>query len=157
VLSAWAAAGLDVVMRTSAVTNRRQFVERDGYRVERRSGRYAVFPSAARSFRQREVGPGEALVEIWNGMPFFSPLWYRGPRLVFLHHVHAEMWSMVLPNSLARVGRFTERRLAPPLYFSTPIVTLSESSKAEIVDQLGFRRDQVTVTPPGIDELVGHG
>ena len=48
--------------------------------------------------------PGDALVEIWNGMPFLSPLWYRGPRLVFLHHVHAEMWGMVLPPALARAG-----------------------------------------------------
>ena len=33
------------------------------------------------------------LVEIWNGMPFFSPLWATGPRVVFLHHVHADMWQ----------------------------------------------------------------
>ena len=45
---------------------------------------------------------GRRMVEIWNGMPFLSPLWYRGPGIVFLHHVHAEMWGMVLPPTLAR-------------------------------------------------------
>jgi glycosyltransferase involved in cell wall biosynthesis len=95
--------------------------------------------------------PGDALVEIWNGMPFFSPLWYRGPRVVFLHHVHAEMWGMVLPPTLARIGDAVERRIAPPFYRRSRIVTLSESSRQEIVDLLGFRADRVTVARPGID------
>ena len=82
--------------------------------------------------------PGDALVEIWNGMPFLSPLWYRGPRLVFLHHVHAEMWGMVLPPTLARLGDTVERRIAPRFYRSSRIVTLSESSRSEIVEMLGL-------------------
>jgi glycosyltransferase involved in cell wall biosynthesis len=95
--------------------------------------------------------PGDALVEIWNGMPFLSPLWYRGPRIVFLHHVHAEMWGMVLPPSLARLGDLTERRLAPRFYRQSRVVTLSESSRVEIVDLLGLSPEQITVAPPGID------
>ena len=95
--------------------------------------------------------PGDALVEIWNGMPFLSPLWYRGPRIVFLHHVHAEMWGMVLPPALARLGDLVERRIAPRFYRSSRIVTLSESSRLEIVDMLGLRADRVTVAPPGVD------
>ena len=78
--------------------------------------------------------PGDALVEIWNGMPFVSPLWYRGPRIVFLHHVHAEMWGMVLPPTLARMGDLIEQRIAPRFYRSSRIVTLSDSSRREIVD-----------------------
>ena len=42
-------------------------------------------------------GGRDGLVEIWNGMPFFSPLWARTPHVTWLHHVHAEMWDMTLP------------------------------------------------------------
>ena len=115
IASVWAAAGLDVTFRTSAVPGAPAALTRDGYRVLRRSGRYAVFPGAAWEGVRMGHRPGDALVEIWNGMPFFSPLWYRGPRVVFLHHVHAEMWGMVLPPTLARVGDLVERRIAPPL------------------------------------------
>ena len=41
--------------------------------------------------------------------------------------------------------------MAPPIYQRTPIVTLSESSKAELVHDLHFKADRVTVVPPGID------
>jgi glycosyltransferase involved in cell wall biosynthesis len=151
VASRWAAAGLDITFRTSAVPGAPAALNRDGYRVLRRAGRYAVFPGAAWEGIRMGHRPGDALVEIWNGMPFLSPVWYRGPRLVFLHHVHAEMWGMVLPPALARLGDLTERRLAPRFYRQSRVVTLSESSRAEIVDLLGLAPERVTVAPPGID------
>jgi glycosyltransferase involved in cell wall biosynthesis len=151
VASRWAAAGLDVTFRTSAVPGAPAALSRNGYRILRQAGRYAVFPGAAWEGIRMGHRPGDALVEIWNGMPFLSPLWYRGPRIVFLHHVHAEMWGMVLPPSLARLGDLTERRLAPRFYRQSRVVTLSESSRVEIVDLLGLSPEQITVAPPGID------
>src|SRR5580658_11370818 len=144
VASRWAAAGLDVTFRTSAVPGAPTALTRDGYRVVRRAGRYAVFPGAAWEGLRMGHRPGDALVEIWNGMPFLSPLWYRGPRVVFLHHVHAEMWGMVLPPTLARLGDTVERRLAPRLYRNSRIVTLSESSRREIEEMMGIRHDRIT-------------
>jgi glycosyltransferase involved in cell wall biosynthesis len=151
IASLWAAAGLDITFRTSAVPNAPAALTRDGYRVLRRSGRYAVFPGAAWEGLRMGHRAGDALVEIWNGMPFVSPLWYRGPRIVFLHHVHAEMWGMVLPPTLARLGDVMERRIAPRFYRSSRIVTLSDSSRREIVELLRLRPDRVTVAPPGVD------
>ncbi len=151
VATKWAAAGLDVTFRTSAVPGAPMALSRDGYRVIRQAGRYAVFPGAAWEGLRMGHRPGDALVEIWNGMPFFSPMWYRGPRVVFLHHVHAEMWGMVLPPTLARIGDAVERKVAPPIYRGSHIVTLSESSRQEIVEMLGFRADRITVAQPGID------
>ncbi len=151
VASLWAAAGLDVTFRTSAVPGGARALTRDGYRVVRRAGRYAIFPGAAWEGLRMGYRPGDALVEVWNGMPFLSPLWYRGPSIVFLHHVHAEMWGMVLPPTLAKLGDTFERRVAPPLYRRSQIVTLSESSRREIIDMLGLRREQISVAPPGVD------
>jgi glycosyltransferase involved in cell wall biosynthesis len=157
VASLWAAGGLDVTFRTSAVPGGARALTRDGYRVVRQAGRYSVFPGAAWEGLRMGYRPGDALVEVWNGMPFFSPLWYRGPRIVFLHHVHAEMWGMVLPPRLARLGDAVERRVAPPLYRRSRIVTLSESSRREIIDMLGFRPEQISVAPPGIDPRFSVG
>ena len=151
VASRWASAGLDVTMRTSAGAGLAHETRRAGYRVIRRSNRYSVFPSAALAELTRRHGRRDGLVEIWNGMPFFSPVWCRGPRAVWLHHVHAEMWNMTLPPGLASVGRAIEERLAPPLYRSSTVVTLSESSRRELLDDLGFDPTLVRVVPPGID------
>jgi glycosyltransferase involved in cell wall biosynthesis len=157
VAALWADAGLDVTFRTSAVPDASETLTRGGYRVLRRAGRYGVFPGAAWEGLRMGHRPGDALVEVWNGMPFLSPLWYRGPRIVFLHHVHAEMWGMVLPPTLARMGDTMERRIAPRFYRKSRIVTLSESSRDEIVGMLRLHPDRVTVAPPGVDERYGPG
>ena len=153
----WAAAGLDVTLRTSMVPGAPEQVRRDGYLAIRKGGRYGVFPQVMleglRSRRRRDT----ALVEIWNGMPFFSPLWRRKPRLVFLHHVHGEMWEMVLTKRLARVGNFIESRVAPPFYRRTTVMTLSESSKEEIVERLHLHPDRVHVVAPGIESRFSPG
>jgi glycosyltransferase involved in cell wall biosynthesis len=153
----WAAAGLEVTQRTSHAEGQPVEATRDGYRVIRRAGRHMVFPRAAAAEVLRRTGPRDVLVEIWNGMPFLSPVWCRGPRVVFLHHIHAEMWKMVLPGGVARLGNLLEERIAPPLYRSSPIITLSDSSKREMVEDVGFRDEQVTVVPPGIDPRFSPG
>jgi glycosyltransferase involved in cell wall biosynthesis len=151
IASLWARAGLDVTMRTSSAAGHSPITRRDGYRVVRKSGRYGVFPRSAASGLVGRRGRPDGLVEIWNGMPFFSPLWARCPRIVFLHHVHAEMWQMVMSPRLARAGAFVERRVAPPFYRRSRVVTLSESSRQEIVSMLGLDPSRITVVHPGVD------
>lgn len=153
VASLWAQAGVEVTMRTSYAQGSPPETIRDGYRVVRRAGRYLVFPRAAFAELTGRHGPRDALVEIWNGVPFFSPVWARGPRVTWLHHVHTEMWPLVLTPRLACMGQFLESRLAPPFYRRTPIVTLSESSKAILLRRLGFRDENVHVVPPGISPV----
>ena len=152
----WSEAGIEVVMRTSYAQGHPPTEVRDGYQVIRKAGRYLVFPRAAGSEALHRYGRRDGLVEIWNGMPFFSPLWATGPRVVFLHHVHADMWKMVLPPRLAKLGDTVESKLAPLLYRRSRMITLSPSSKQEMLD-IGFRDDLVEVVPPGIDAKFSPG
>jgi glycosyltransferase involved in cell wall biosynthesis len=157
ILSAWADAGITVNMTTSTAPGRPPFVTRDGYQVTRRVGRYSIFPRTMISGWKGTLGRTDGLVEIWNGMPFLSPIWARSPRVVFLHHVHAEMWKMVLPRGLAELGDTFEHRVAPQFYRRSRIITLSSSSKAEIVGKLGLPAANVSVSPPGIEAKFAPG
>ncbi len=157
ILTRWADAGIDVRLWTSRVDGAARYIHRSGYTVNRRAGRYAVFPRTAVAGLRGRIGTGDGLVEIWNGMPFLSPLWSHCPRIVFLHHVHAEMWKMVLSPSLARVGYTLEHRVAPPFYRHSQIVTLSDSARDDLVRRLHFPSHRVTVVPPGIDSRFSPG
>lgn len=147
----WAAAGLDIVHRTSAASGRPAEAARNGYRVIRRGSRYSVFPRAAISEVTGRMGRSDGLIEIWNGVPWFSPVWYRRrPRVTILHHVHGPMWEQMLPAPLGPAGRVLESRLAPPFYRRGAMVTPSESTRQELID-LGFRPDRVTAVANGVD------
>ncbi|HBX78558.1 MAG TPA: glycosyltransferase family 1 protein [Acidimicrobiaceae bacterium] len=157
VASIWAQAGLNVVHRTSFAPGHPQQAGRAGYEVVRKAGRYMVFPRTVLAELAGRNGSRDALVEIWNGVPYLSPLWCSGPRMVWLHHVHGPMWAMSLPDTLAKAGVLLEERIAPKLYRRTPIVTLSNSSREELVTDLGFSRANVTVVSPGVDPKFSPG
>ncbi len=148
----WAACGLEVTHRTSAAIDRPAVSERNGYRVIRRGGRLTVFPRTVVGELLRSMGPYDALVEIWNGVPWLSPIWCRKPRVLVLHHIHGPMWNQMFPAPLAAVGRILESRIAPPFYRATPTVTTSDDTLAELVE-LGWRRERVVTGPVGVDDF----
>ena len=121
----WADAGLDVLHRTSAGVGIPATARRNGYDVVRRGSRYSVFPRTVVAELTRRMGRFDGLVEIWNGVPWFSPVWCRRPRITIVHHVHGPMWDQILPGPLAGLGRALETRLAPPFYRRTEVVTPS--------------------------------
>lgn len=146
----WAQAGIDVTIRTSATKGLAATEFRDGYRVVRRGSRYSVFPRAVAAEIMGRHGQADGLIEIWNGMPFLSPLWWRSEHHnVWLHHVHGAMWTMML-GRVGHLGILLEERIAPRFYRSTQMVTLSESSRSEL-EGLGLARSRIEVVPPGIN------
>jgi glycosyltransferase involved in cell wall biosynthesis len=148
----WASAGLDVLHRTSAGVGIGPETTRHGYRVIRRGSRYTVFPRTIVAELTGRMGPYDALVEIWNGVPWFSPVWCRRPRITIVHHVHGPMWDQIMPRPFAGLGRALEARLAPPFYRRTSIVTPSGSTREELL-ALGFHAHRVTAVDNGVDEF----
>jgi glycosyltransferase involved in cell wall biosynthesis len=152
----WAAAGLDITHRTSAAIGQPATADRNGYRVIRRGSRYSVFPRAVGSEWVHRMGAYDALVEVWNGVPWMSPVWCRRPRITFLHHVHGPMWDQLLPRPLAGVGRALEARFAPPFYRRTLTLTPSEATRDDLLG-LGFRADRVVAVNNGVDPMFQPG
>jgi glycosyltransferase involved in cell wall biosynthesis len=152
----WADAGLDMLHRTSEAVGLPAQARRNGYEVIRRGSRYSVFPRTAAAEVLGRMGRSDALVEIWNGVPWFSPVWYRRPRITILHHVHGPMWDQIMPPPMAAVGRRLEARIAPPLYRRGATVTPSESTRQELL-ALGFRPDRVTAVPNGVEDYFTPG
>lgn len=151
VFSRWAQAGLEVELRTSAARGQSAQAVRHGYQVVRRGGRLTVFPRAVTHEILRRDRRGDAFVEIWNGVPWASPLWWRRrPGMVVLHHIHGPMWDQMLPGPLAAFGRRLEAHWAPPWYRRTPTVTPSEATRAELLG-LGWPPDMVTAVDNGIE------
>jgi glycosyltransferase involved in cell wall biosynthesis/SAM-dependent methyltransferase len=86
----------------------------------------------------------DLVVDTVNGMPFFSPLWRRAPRLAMLTHVHTDQWERYFPRRIAAAARFVEGRGLPFVYRNTHFATISPST-AEELQALGVDKSQVHV------------
>jgi hypothetical protein len=101
--------------------------------------------SYVRGFRGWDV-----LVDNENGIPFFSPLWRRGPVVCLVHHVHQEQWRLRFPPPIAALGRTLEGRAMPAVYRRALFLCVSPSTAAS-VEHLGVAAERIRVLPVGAD------
>ena len=85
----------------------------DGIRFVRRGSKLSVYLEGMRLLATRRFGRVDAVVDVQNGMPFFSALVTRRPVIVLVHHVHREQWPVVYPGLTGKVGWWIESRFAP--------------------------------------------
>ena len=102
----WAEAGIEVTVRTSYAQGHPPEGTRDGYRVIRKHGRFMVFPTTVLSEVARAApGPATAWSRSGTARPYLSPLWARCPHITLVHHVHKDMWRLVLEEKLRPLRR----------------------------------------------------
>jgi glycosyltransferase involved in cell wall biosynthesis len=156
--SHWAAAGLEVIHRTGAVAGRAREVDRSGFRVVREGGRVGVYVRSARSMRRTAWGPGDGIVDVFHGIPFFAPVWARSvPQVGIVHHVHVGVWRHLLPPAGAAVGWALERLAVPLAYRGRSLVTVAPSTRQEVIRWYQARPERVTVAGNGVDPQFSPG
>jgi glycosyltransferase involved in cell wall biosynthesis len=130
----------------------------DGVRLRRRGGRVGVYPQALRGVRrlERTESPFDVVVDVQNGLPFFSPLATRTPVVSLVHHVHREQWPVVFGPLAARIGWGIESRLSPWVYRGRQYVAVSGRTKDEL-SQLGVDPSHIAVIHNGTDEPMSTG
>jgi glycosyltransferase involved in cell wall biosynthesis len=111
------------------------------YQVIRSGGTYTQFLRAPLAY-QRRFRDCDLVVEVCNGMPFFTPLWSRRPLLCLVNHVHTDLWRMRMRPPLCTVGRFTESVLMPWAHRRNLFLTVS-SSTAEALQEIGVSQDRI--------------
>jgi glycosyltransferase involved in cell wall biosynthesis len=129
-----------------------------GTRVRRQGGRLGVYAASVTALRadERTEGPYDAVVDVQNGIPFFSVLGTRSPVVSLVHHVHREQWPVVFGPVASRVGWTVESRVAPRVYRGRQYVAVSERTRDELSD-LGVRADDIAVIHNGTDDPMALG
>ena len=122
----------------------------DGIRFVRRGSKLSVYPAGIAALRRGDLGPADVVVDVQNGLPFFTRLATRAPVIVLVHHVHREQWPVVYPGLIGKVGWWVEHSLAPRLYRRCQYVAVSRATRSEL-RSLGVRGPRVAVVHNGTD------
>ncbi|HEU5038323.1 MAG TPA: glycosyltransferase family 4 protein [Nocardioides sp.] len=125
----------------------------DGIRFVRRGSKLSVYALGMWALLRRRLGRVDVVVDVQNGLPFFTPLVTRKPVIVLVHHVHREQWPVVYPGLTGRIGWWIESRLAPRLYRGRQYVAVSRATRAEL-RELGVTGPRVAVVHNGTDPVV---
>ncbi len=128
----------------------------DGVRIVRKGGFYTVYFWAFWCYVTRFRGKFDVVVDCENGIPFFTPLYVRKPKFLVVYHVHQGVYLKHLQlrwylKSFAVIAKLMEGVVMPWLYRNEQVVTISESSKKDIVSLGRFKPEQIEFAYCGVN------
>lgn len=152
---AWVKAGHNVMLFTSHYKGAKRSEVLDGIKIKRYGFQYLGVHVAA--FVWYVFGIHEKfdlIVDQFHGIPFFTPLYTRVPKLAFIHEVAKEVWYLYpWPHPFNLIFGWVGKELEPfvfKLYKRIQFMTVSESTKTDLID-FGIPRKNVAVIYNGID------
>jgi glycosyltransferase involved in cell wall biosynthesis len=117
------------------------------YDVVRSGGPYTQFLRAPLAYRR--LRDCDVVVEVCNGMPFLTPLWAGKPTVCMVNHVHTDLWPLRFRPPVSTVGQFLEQRVMPRVHRRNLIVTVSNSTAADL-QALGVDRERIRMLNNGV-------
>jgi len=139
--------GCDVKLFCERWGGSRTFEILDGIKVFRVAGRYSLHLLVP--FILKSCGGFDIIVDdVAHAVPWFSPLFTRKPVIGQVHHVHESVLNLELPPYLARGVILLERGLK---YIYNTFITVSESTKRELVKKFRIPEKKIFVIPNGVD------
>ncbi len=146
----WVDAGNDVTLFCGSDGRSKRNEVIDGVKIVRRGGFYFVYFWAFVYYVLRFRKTTDVIVDCENGIPFFTPLYAAKKKFLVIHHVHQEIFRKNLKKPFAGLASFLEGKLMPYLYRNVQVITVSESSKQEILEH-ALTQIEPVIVHNGID------
>lgn len=122
----------------------------DGIKIVRKGGRFSVYLWAPIMYFKRLKKDADIIVDIENGIPFFTPFFSMKKKIALVYHVHGKQFFYELQFPLNIAGFLLERYIFPIFYRNTSLIAISKSTKEELV-KLGFQKSKISIVTPGLN------
>lgn len=126
-----------------------------GIHIYRKGGRYSLYVWAIWYYFTKFRKNVDIVIDVENGIPFFTPLFCRQPKICYVYHIHGNQFFYELPPLVSHIGYFFERYLFPILYKNIPIIAISKTTKQQLVD-IGLLQQNIHIVYSGIHETNGN-
>lgn len=152
----WVRMGHDVTLFTSCYEGGKKEEKIEGVNIIRHGDQLlGVHIHAIKWYLFDNHPKYDLVIDQFHGIPFLTPLYVRVRKLAFIHEVAKEVWIVnIWPNAffkiLAVLGMFLEPWVFRIFYQNMSFMTVSESTKKDLVDW-GIPRQNITVVHNGVD------
>lgn len=124
----------------------------DGIKIYRKGGRYSLYFWAILYYFKHLRHGINIIIDVENGIPFFTPLFSRIPKVCYVYHVHGKQFFYEMPFPLNYIGYYIEKNIFPIIYKNTHIIAISQTTKKQL-ENIGFSNKKISVVYSGIDKL----
>ncbi len=101
----------------------------------------------------------DLIIDQHNGIPFFTPIYISSvPIICLIHHLHRQQWFddfpvniFIIKFPLMYLGYFLENYLMPFFYRHNQIITVSQTTKNDLINLLKFTENQIEIVKNGVN------
>ena len=122
----------------------------DGIEVVRVGGRFSVYIKTALYYLKNLKGRFDIIVDVENGVSFFTPLYAKEPVIGLVHHVHSTIFFTELQFPLNLIGYVIETLLMPIAYLRHNFIAVSNSTREALI-KIGIKEKSIGIVNPGIN------
>ncbi|OGE72389.1 hypothetical protein A3H40_04055 [Candidatus Daviesbacteria bacterium RIFCSPLOWO2_02_FULL_38_15] len=152
----WIKAGNQVTLFTSSFQGAKPEEVIDGMRIVRRGQQvFSVHLKALIWYLFGSHDIFDIVIDEVHGIPFFTPIFVKVPKLVFIHEVAKEVWELnpwSFPFNLlpAIIGPLLEPLIFKFFYKRMMFMAVSQSTKNDLIDW-GIPKENITVVHNGFE------
>jgi glycosyltransferase involved in cell wall biosynthesis len=149
----WIKAGHKISLFSSRVKSLPKEETYEGVKIIRRGDQYLGVKVKAFFFWLKNKNNFDFVVDQFHGIPFFTPLYVKKPKLAVLQEVTKEIWFLnhfpFPANYLIGLLGFLSEPLIFFLYRKTPFMVGSSSAKDDLI-KMGINRVKISIVPHGV-------
>ncbi len=121
----------------------------DGIKIVRRGRGLFVFAAVPFWHLFESDKRYDFIIDVMNGLPFFTPLYSMKPKVCLIYHVHAHHFREELPRGISDIAVWVECKLVPFVYRLTRFLTISDSTMADLT-ALGISKLPIAMIHSGV-------
>ena len=101
-------------------------------------------------YYKREKEKFDVVIDEIHGIPFFTPWYVKGKKIVLICEVASDLWIKVFGSFFGLLGRMIEKFYLFFVYKNILFITISDSTKKDLIED-GVNKKDIIVLPMGIN------
>jgi glycosyltransferase involved in cell wall biosynthesis len=138
----WLKQGYRVIFLTPMFKGASTFEVIKGSEVYRVGNKFSNYPIFCLWYILKFRKIADYVIDIENGIPYFTPLYVRKPKILLVHHIHKKVFFQELPWFIAWLPYLLEVYLMPLVYRKSKVIAVSNETKKELC-KIGFKPEQI--------------
>jgi len=127
----------------------------DKIHIIRHGSRFSVYLWAIVFYFKELRQKNDVVVDVQNGIPFFTPLFSAKPKLAVVYHIHGRQFFIELPFPISGLGYLIEKYVFPLIYHFVLIQAISKSTKKDLI-HLGLPEKNIHIVYCGMNGSSSH-
>ena len=142
-------AGNEVIQFSARFKNSKKTEVVGGVKIFRAGNPFSVHFLAFFFYQKNLAGKVDVVVDQIHGLPFFTPIYVKVPKIAYIHEVAGPIWFWEWPFPVNILG-FIAEKLYFFLYKKILFITVSQSSKKDLINY-GISQKLITVIQNGLN------